>query len=430
MLKKILMGLAGGLFAMLFSFPVWAYDILGVDIHGFISQGYLATTENNFIANSQNGSFEFNELGLNFSKQLTDDMRVGLQFFSKDLGETGNNKVKIDWAYGDYRWKQWLGLRFGQMKSPHGLYNEYRDVDSLRNSIFLPQSIYPENIRDVTLSIQGAGMYGNIDMNHLGWLTYQALYGTQSIDQNTRLSESLVGFASNTYDNDSMDVDVKYAASLLWDTPAQGLRLGVTYDYTEMSLDGHWRSEIGPLPTDLPYTIYIPENGPVSMTYDKLENWVYSVEYIQGNLTLTAEYIQTLKKYETAAALYIVEIDQYTNLDLGSGKVEPTGWYVGGAYRFLDWLEIGGYYSQFDSNYEPQGYIATLAIPDYYEELEDICGTIRVDFSQYLTLKLEYHNFSGAYGLSAWDNDLQEGTSIADFKKEWEMYAAKLTATF
>ncbi len=429
-MKKILMGLLAGIFAILFTVHAWAYELVGVDIHGFISQGYLATTENNFTADSQEGSFEFNELGLNFSKQLTDDMRVGLQFFSKDLGKTGNNKVKIDWAYGDYRWKQWLGLRFGQIKSPHGLYNEYRDVDSLRNSIFLPQSIYPETVRDVTLSIQGAGLYGNIDMNILGWLTYQALYGTQTIDQNTRMSEALVGFASNTYDNDSMNVDVKYAASLAWDTPLQGLRLGVTFDHTEMSLDGHWRSQIGPLPTDSPFTVYIPENGPVSMTYDKLENWVYSAEYILGDLTLMAEYIQTLKDYETAASLYIVETDQYTNLDLGSGEVRPTGWYVGIAYRFIDWLEIGGYYSEFNSNYDPKGYIATLAIPDYYGRLDDICGTIRIDFNQFLTLKLEYHDFTGAYGLSAWDNKLHEYTNIADFEKEWEMYAAKMTVTF
>lgn len=430
MLKKKLTHFMTGAFITLYAGYAWAYQPMGVDIHGFISQGYLVTTENNFIDSSKEGTFEFNEFGLNASKQLSDDMRVGLQLFSKNMGKTGGSKFTIDWAYGDYRLTEWLGLRFGLMKSPHGLCNEYRDVDSLRTSVFLPQSVYQETTRDVTLSITGVGLYGGIDLYRLGWLQYQALYGTQTIEQNARMSETLVGFASDTYDNDSVDIDVKYAASLQWDTPIQGLCLGVTYDFTQIALDGHWRSQIGPLPTDLPYTVYIPENGPLSMTYDRFQNWVYSLEYVRGNLMLKGEYIQTLKDYDTTASLYIVERDLYTDLDLGAGSIRPAGWYAGGAYRIIDWLEVGGYYSQYDSNYSPDGFIAALAIPDYYSELEDICGTIRFDFNLYWTLKLEYHHFTGAYGLSAWDNDVNPYTSLAELERNWDMYAIKLTVTF
>ncbi|GBC63154.1 hypothetical protein DENIS_4147 [Desulfonema ishimotonii] len=83
-----------------------AAELGGVDIHGFISQGYLKSDDNNFLGNSEDGSFQFNEMGINFSRELTDKLRIGVQFFSRDLSAVGNNDVVVDWAYGDYRWRR------------------------------------------------------------------------------------------------------------------------------------------------------------------------------------------------------------------------------------------------------------------------------------------------------------------------------------
>ena len=114
-----------------------------VDIHGFVSQGYLQSDENNFImAQTKEGTFEFNELGINFTTMLLPHLRAGVQLFAKDLGVIGNDQVEIDWAYGDYRWKDWAGIRVGILKIPHGLYSETRDIDALRTCILLPQSVY------------------------------------------------------------------------------------------------------------------------------------------------------------------------------------------------------------------------------------------------------------------------------------------------
>src|SRR5207302_10876406 len=53
---------------------------LSVEVHGFISQGVLRTTANNYLARSDSGigSFEFTEIGINFTKSLTDRLRFGL----------------------------------------------------------------------------------------------------------------------------------------------------------------------------------------------------------------------------------------------------------------------------------------------------------------------------------------------------------------
>ena len=52
--------------------PCLAAEITDVDIHGFISQGYLNTSNNYFYGDTVDGSFEFNEFGINFSENLTD----------------------------------------------------------------------------------------------------------------------------------------------------------------------------------------------------------------------------------------------------------------------------------------------------------------------------------------------------------------------
>src|ERR1700753_3437607 len=81
-----------------------------LEVHGFVSQGALLSTGNNYLARSKRGSFEFAEVGLNFTAQLTSRLRLGLQLFTQDLGPLGNYQARADWFYLDYRWRDWLGL--------------------------------------------------------------------------------------------------------------------------------------------------------------------------------------------------------------------------------------------------------------------------------------------------------------------------------
>ncbi|RLC03008.1 MAG: hypothetical protein DRI57_29555, partial [Deltaproteobacteria bacterium] len=130
-----------------------AFEIPKIDIHGFVSQGFLKTDQNNYLGDTEDGTFQFNEMGINFSTKLPKRLRIGLQFFSRDLGQEGNNDIVLDWAYADYRWKEWLGFRIGKIKVVYGLYNETRDMDMLRASVMLPQSVYTELWRDRLSSI-------------------------------------------------------------------------------------------------------------------------------------------------------------------------------------------------------------------------------------------------------------------------------------
>ena len=162
-MNKVLSSLSIAMIASAVFAPVVpAHADADVEIHGFVSQGYIKTTKENQypVGNSGEGSYNFNDFGINFARRVAPRLRVGLQLFAQDRGNFGNDKITVDWAYGDYRHKDWLGVRVGKVKIPLGLYNESRDNDALRNPILLPQGLYSDYFRDVTNSILGAGIYG------------------------------------------------------------------------------------------------------------------------------------------------------------------------------------------------------------------------------------------------------------------------------
>ena len=55
-----------------------AMDIPQIDIHGFVSQGYLKSDDNNYLGRSEEGTYSFNEAAVNFSGDLTDKLRIGV----------------------------------------------------------------------------------------------------------------------------------------------------------------------------------------------------------------------------------------------------------------------------------------------------------------------------------------------------------------
>src|SRR6267143_2244232 len=79
-----------------------------LQIHGFISQGFLLTSANEYLADSSKGSFEFSEVGLNVTLPATDRLTLGLQVFSRKLGPIGDYRGALDWYYLDYHWRDWL----------------------------------------------------------------------------------------------------------------------------------------------------------------------------------------------------------------------------------------------------------------------------------------------------------------------------------
>ncbi len=233
------------IFASMNIHTIEADELGDVKIHGFVSQGYLKSDHNNYLADTEEGTFQFNETGINFSTNLTDKLRMGMQLFARDQGNINNDEVVLDWAYADYHWNDWLGLRAGKMKGPLGLYNEYRDTDLLRTCILLPPGVYSENDRDSVVSVKGIGLYGYIRLNFIGSLSYLLQYGTSDLDPDggtAKVFESQgiydpdLGFLP-AFEINNFNVDDVSSISLKWDTPLDGLRLGYTFFDTDIDVD-------------------------------------------------------------------------------------------------------------------------------------------------------------------------------------------------
>ena len=233
----------------------------GIETHGFVSQGFILTTRNNYLAKSKDGSFEFSEVGINFTRPLSQDLRLGLQLFARDLGPIGNYGVNADWYYIDYSPSPVLGLRVGRLKLPFGLYNEVNDIDAARATVLLPQSIYPTQNRDFLLAQTGLELYGNLPLSGLGNVEYRMYAGTilLEVDPNP-LSPYVV-----------TELTIPYVAGgrVLWDV--QGLRVGGSLQAL-----------------DLDATL-LQEDTQIDIDLDALM-WVASAEYTLSELVLTAEY--------------------------------------------------------------------------------------------------------------------------------------------
>jgi len=119
---------------------LFAQDLENLQIHGFATQGFLFTTNNNYLTmKSSSGSLQWTEGALNVTAPLSERLRVGMQLHMYQMGELGGPNVLVDWALGDYKVSDQLGFRGGKVKVPMGLFNDSQDVDSLFVWTLLPQ---------------------------------------------------------------------------------------------------------------------------------------------------------------------------------------------------------------------------------------------------------------------------------------------------
>ncbi len=162
-------------------------------IHGFLSQGYLKSDNNHFFGNSdQKGSLDYNELGLNASYAPSEKLNFAGQLLSRRAGKTDDGDIQVDFALLDFRLinksNYNFGTRVGRIKNPFGFYNDTRDVSFTRESIIIPQSIYFERTRDISISSDGVEIY--IQRNFtLGSATLQFLVAQPRVKNlNTKLA--------------------------------------------------------------------------------------------------------------------------------------------------------------------------------------------------------------------------------------------------
>ncbi|HEV8041966.1 MAG TPA: hypothetical protein VGP62_24015 [Bryobacteraceae bacterium] len=363
-LITVLCAASAGLHAQdLSNYTTFQVDGRTVQIHGFVSQGFLGSNDNNYLTTkSSDGSFAFTDFGVNISTQITDKFRVGAQFYDRNLGNLGNWHPQLDWAMGDYKFADWFGVRAGKVKTVLGLFNDTQDMEFLHTWAILPQSMYPLDLRASTIAHTGGDVYGNIRLKKFGDLSYTGYAGLQSFDKYGGYVYGLV--------NDGLTLRglaaKQYGVDLRWNNLLPGLLFGVSYLHAPTS---SVTATIQVAPTVIfPFGIK-----------DQQNTAAYYGEYKFRNLTLDGEYRrQILTGTENVGPLPAILFGE-----------DGRGGYASAAYRVSKRLELGTYHSRF--------YPLWPASQGAANHMFDTVATAKIDLVGRWDLKIEGH-FMDGYG--------------------------------
>lgn len=241
----------------------------GIQFHGFLSQGFSATSDNSFFgSSSDNGSFEFTEVGINASARAGNELLITGQLLYRRAGNA-DDKVDLDYGMLDYRAYTSVdtdfGIRVGRIKNPLGLYNDTRDVAVSRPSIVLPQSIYFDRTRDLALSGDGIGLYGERRLAQ-GFLSAELNVIKPRVDTDT-LEPILLG----TQRPGTFDDEPSAVGRVIFDTLEQRLRIALSV----AALNLEYRPGVGDA-SGAGDILFSPRI--LSIQYDA-ENWIVTAEY-------------------------------------------------------------------------------------------------------------------------------------------------------
>jgi len=368
----------------------WGFDFPeNLQFHGFASQGYSLTSENNFFGHSQdNGSFDYTELGANASWLPFNHLQLSGQLLFRRAGETDPQSLGLDYGLLDYtvlsdeanRW----GIRIGRVKNPTGFYNETRDVFFTRPSILLPQSIYPDYVRSLALSSDGFYIYGERRSNYGDFFLQAGIGYPIAIDR--ELEPAL--FYSRVPGN--FDSNLSYISRLLYEWNGGEFRAAITYFQANYDYNsGH--SPFFPVP-----------GGSL-----RIAPWILSFQYNAERWSLTTEY--SLRTITTDG------FGQSNNIDTAET------YYFQGTYRILkDWEALLRYDLTFIDKNDKNGHEFAakdpLGRPAYSRFAKDWTVGLRWNVTPQFSLGIENHRVNGTAWLPPLDNP-----NPYDTKRNWNL---------
>ncbi len=363
-------------------------------IHGFLSQGFLHTSDNNLFGHSDdNISVDFRELGLNASWRIVPELQLALQVAWRNAGQTDKQDLRIDYGVVNYSFfsteSATIGIKAGRIPTPLGLYNETRDVASTRPSVLLPQSIYFDRNRNISYSADGGYLYGE-KRSDFGGLDYTI----GIVIPRTEDPSFKNGIVGN--DPGEMVGHVSWVTKLNYEWQGGLVRLAISY-------------------ADLNADYYPGIGSKFSRGSIRFKPLVFSAQYNAENWSLTAEY--AYRKTE------LTDFGLFPNM-----KVTGESFYIQGIYKFTNYLEGLVRYDQLsvDKNDKKGDEFALRSMTgalNYSRYAKDWTVGLRVNvFSDFL-ISAEYHRINGTAWLSALEND--KSTT-----KHWDLYTLLISYSF
>lgn len=331
-----------------------AQDLSNIQIHGFVTQGLLYSTNNNFLSTqSTSGSLQWTDGAVSVNDSLSDKLRVGIQFHMYQLGEFGGSRVDVDWASGDYKLNEQLGFRAGKVKTRFGLFNDSQDVDAVHLWALLPETFYPPDNKSFNLAHFGGDVYGRIPIaEKAGKLTYVGYAGYHYVETNSGYVQTFTDALGLTFT--SAPYGYAYGGDLRWQTPLKGLMVGSSLLVS--SLNGK------------------ATNG--AFNSSKAVSPLFYAQFEKGKFYVAGEY----KRLPVGVSVTLGPVTFPTSIDFRD-------WYVMTSYRVIQKLQVGAYYTQ------ELDKAADTGLPANF--FKDWVVSGRYDFNSYFYAKLEGHFING-----------------------------------
>jgi len=363
--------LVGAIALALGAIPATAQSLedLNIQIHGYATQGFLYTTNNNILTtNSSTGSPDWTDAVVNLTAQPLPKLRVGVQARYFLLGSY-SNQFLIDWAAADYKVNEKFGVRFGKVKTPAILFNEILDIDPGYIWSIMPQGVYTLSSRESFLAHYGGVTYGKVNLSKsAGKLNCWTWIGERVIASNDGflLPSAEKGIVVPNGVNGWMG-----GAHLAWQLPIPGAKVGATYAYQAPRTGTFNYTTKG-----LTYT--------GNMVRSEIKNPDYYGQYESGKFMAAAE-------WERKATYY--EIDTITAgatpfPTLAKIPTDPHMWYAMATYKVTGKLTAGVYDSQWVNRSAALSTSGARFSKDW-----DISA--RYDINEFLYVKAEEHFIDG-----------------------------------
>ncbi len=369
-------------------------------INGFISQGYIKTSKNNFFGHSNNsGSLDFREIGLTASLRPTPRLQLSGQLLHRRAGNGSHGGVRVDFGFLDYNVinipAAEFGVRLGRMKNPFGFYNDTRDVPFTRPSILLPQSIYFDRTRNLALASDGAQLYGE---SRADWGNITAQFGIgypQVGDQDTEIS-----ILRSLQQRGDLRSRLSYIGRVLYEQTdgkfrfaVSGAQANVGYDPANNDLLGAGLFRFSPL--------------------------ILSAQYNAERWSITSEY-----------ALRHFRWKDFGNHPAFRQNYTGESFYLQGVYRFNPgWEAVLRYDLLFNNRKDRNGkkFAAQAGglYPAHSQYAKDLTVGLRWNITPAIMLSTEYHRVNGTAWLSPLDNPDVNRTA-----KNWNLFAVQASYRF
>lgn len=367
-----------------------AVNLMGneLQLHGFLTQGVVITSDNNFLGQSNNkASTDFREIGVNASLRPTSDLQLSVGLLSHKAGATDNGEIRLDYGLIDWTISSSeqgrSGVRLGRVKNAYGLYNKTRDVAFTRPSILLPQSIYMERTRNLTVSADGAELY----LDRYG--EAGSLFVTFSLGQPQVGSEAskvaFIGLAPNgRFESKLMPI-----FQISYEGDGGKYRFG----FTSVRIDASYNPGLGD----------VLQAGRLKFTPK-----IFSAQYNAERWSLTGEY-----------ALRPALLQNF-GPNMPNSHNDGQSYYIQGSYRLAPkWEALLRYDVLYTDGKDRDGqaYAAATHRPGFSRFSKDWTTGVRFDLTPELMLRAEYHRVDGTAYLPAQDNP-----DPRILERRWDMF--------